>query len=277
MSVPSVPVAPDMSAVDQEQSLVHDVYNDIAPHFSQTRYKPWPIVEKFLKGQPKYAIGLDVGCGNGKYLGVNQDVYMIGTDRSSGLIECAAGISNEYNLGIADGLHLPHENGRFDFAISIAVIHHFATPERRVEAIRHILSKLRVGGQALIYCWALEQETSRRGYKEGDDQDILVPWVLKQKREKKEKKEKKGRRRRPEGTKDTDSKDPESVTKEKEADKEDDKAGVQEQKEPEDPVKFRYYHLYKKGELSSNAQEAGGKIIEEGYEKDNWWVIVERV
>ena len=96
------------------------------------------------------------------------------------MIKCAQQISeNKYNLGVADGLALPHPDGTFDFAISIAVIHHFATEERRIEAVQHILSKLREGGEALIYCWALEQETSRRGYKEGDDQDVLIPWVLK--------------------------------------------------------------------------------------------------
>ena len=33
------------------------------------------------------------------------------------------------------------------------------------------------GGKALLYVWALEQETSRRGWRDGDEQDVLVPWV----------------------------------------------------------------------------------------------------
>ncbi|KAF8000308.1 hypothetical protein HF325_005237 [Metschnikowia pulcherrima] len=161
MSVPSVPIETQAVPESQEQQYVHEVYNEIASHFSLTRYKPWPIVEKFLKRQKDYGLGIDVGCGNGKYLGVNPKLVIIGSDRSDGL---------------------------FDFAISIAVIHHFATEERRIDAIRHILKKVRKGGQFLVYCWALEQEKSRRGYKEGDDQDILVPWVL-QKKQKKTKKE----------------------------------------------------------------------------------------
>jgi tRNA (uracil-5-)-methyltransferase TRM9 len=32
---------------------------------------------------------MDVGCGNGKYLGVNQKLFMIGTDRSVGLLKTA--------------------------------------------------------------------------------------------------------------------------------------------------------------------------------------------
>lgn len=204
-------------------------------------------MEKFLLDQPDYSIGIDVGCGNGKYLGVNKKLYCLGTDRSDGLIECAQKVSdNKYDVGVADGLHLPHESDRFDFAILIAVIHHFANEERRIEAIKHILSKLRVGGRLLVYCWALEQEKSRRGYKEGDDQDILIPWVLQ---------------------KNVNSK------KKKGAQKDD----IEELKFSEPETKYRYYHLYRKGELVENAERAGGKVVDHGYEKDNWWAIVERV
>ena len=77
---------------------MHEVYEQIASHFSSTRYKvcftppslatkptnriePWPIVERFLKSQPDGAIGADIGCGNGKYLAVNKEVFIVGSDR----------------------------------------------------------------------------------------------------------------------------------------------------------------------------------------------------
>ena len=41
---------------------------------------------------------------------------------------------------IADSLNLPHPDCFFDFAISIAVIHHLSTPVRRVRAIEAILT-----------------------------------------------------------------------------------------------------------------------------------------
>ena len=256
MSLPSL--NKEVDPVNQENDFVHTVYNEIAPHFSQTRYKPWPIVEKFLLNQKDYSIGLDVGCGNGKYLSVNKKLFMIGTDRSDGLISCAKDLSNNtYNVGVADGLNLPHPNNTFDFAISIAVIHHFATVERRVLAIKHILQKMRSGGEVLIYCWALEQENSRRGYKEGDDQDILIPWVL-QNKQKKDKS--KGRSKKREQQSDQITLD---LTEE-------DKPNVPE-------TKYRYYHLYRKGELVDNALAAGGcSLIDQGYEKDNWWVIIRK-
>ena len=67
--------------VAYENANVHDVYAAIAPHFSRTRYKPWPIVERFLSEQAPGSVGLDVGCGNGKYLGVNPNVVVVGSDR----------------------------------------------------------------------------------------------------------------------------------------------------------------------------------------------------
>lgn len=238
-------------AILQEQNYVHNVYNEIASHFSLTRFKPWPIVENFLRSQQDCSIGIDVGCGNGKYLGVNKKLFIIGTDRSEQLINCAQSISkNSYNLGVADVLSLPHPNNRFDFAISIAVVHHLSTEERRVAAIAAILKKLRVGGRLLVYCWALEQENSRRGYKEGDDQDVLVPWVLQNK--------KKSRNELNNG-------DAKELVKDFNS-----KTSVSD-------TKFRYYHLYRKGELGRDALNTKMcSLIDHGYEKDNWWVIVER-
>lgn len=88
------------------------------------------------------------------------------------------------------------------------------------------------GGRVLIYVWALEQRTSRRGWDDGDEQDVMVPWVMKLSRN---------------------------------------DYGVQSSK-----TLNRYYHLYRQGELESDIAEAGGLVIESGYEKDNWWAIAGR-
>lgn len=136
---------------------------------------------------------------------------------------------------VADILSLPHQDGSFDFAISIAVIHHLSTPARRVEAVASILATLkRDTGKALLYSWALEQKTSRRGWDEGHEQDVMVPWVRKGKKV--------------EGGGDGEGSNGEQVFN-------------------------RYYHLYRKGELESDVVAAGGEVLESGYEKDNWWAI----
>ena len=36
---------------------------------------------------------------------------------------------------------------------------------------------------------------------------------------------------------------------------------------------LRYYHLYESGELERDIVAAGGRVLEHGYEKDNWWAI----
>lgn len=33
---------------EMEKKHVYEVYDKIAPHFSHTRYKPWPRIEAFL-------------------------------------------------------------------------------------------------------------------------------------------------------------------------------------------------------------------------------------
>ncbi|OJD25773.1 hypothetical protein ACJ73_02860 [Blastomyces percursus] len=219
-----------------EELHVHNIYQEIADHFSSTRYKPWPIVERFLKERPPGSIGLDIGCGNGKYLPVNSDIFIVASDRSEALARIAS-THYPHSSIVADNLNLPHPNGFFDFAISIAVVHHLSTHERRVKAIQCILQTLKPprsgceGGKALIYVWALEQKNSRRGWDAGDDQDVMVPWVRKEK--------KRG----------------------------DDKS------EASTKTFHRYYHLYESQELERDIAAAGGQILDHGYEKDNWWAV----
>ncbi|KAK5108096.1 hypothetical protein LTR62_008813 [Meristemomyces frigidus] len=225
-----------------EESHVHAVYEQIASHFSSTRYKPWPIIERFLKGLPDGSIGLDIGCGNGKYLAVNPAIFIVGSDRSTNLAQIASQ-HHPHSVVVADILDLPHQHHSFDFAISIAVIHHLSTPIRRREAIASILATLRPDeGKALIYVWALEQESSRRGWSEGGEQDVMVPWVMK-------------------GSKKSTSKSPKNSG-----------TGAV-SVAVEDKTFHRYYHLYRRGELDDDIAAVGGKVLEAGYEKDNWWAI----
>ncbi|KAI9836218.1 MAG: hypothetical protein M1819_001555 [Sarea resinae] len=266
-----------------EEEHVHRVYEQIASHFSSTRYKPWPIVERFLKELHPGSIGLDIGCGNGKYMAVNPNIFIIGSDRSTNLTKIASQHQPHAAI-VADNLFLPHPMFLFDFAISIAVIHHLSTSKRRIQAIQEILKALRspsvhkLGadenneakepeGRALIYVWALEQKSSRRGWDEGHEQDVMVPWVMKGKGDAGRPEDaKKGRRAR------IDKKQPglgdESI---KEDTKETENHPTEQSR-----TFLRYYHLYRSGELEQDIVAAGGAIVESGYEKDNWWAIAIR-
>lgn len=282
------PTAAPASAVSYEQQHVHGVYESIAPHFSATRHKPWPRVAAFLRAQQPGAVGVDVGCGNGKYLGVNPDVALLGSDYSAALVGLARGRSWEgvdgggggggaamasEAVGVADGLALPFRLGQegdegkgckgVDFAICIAVLHHLSTKDRRIGGVKAILECLKGdGGTAMVYVWALEQGSSRRGWDEGADQDRLVPWVMKAKPKPKPKPKltKKGA---------PDSAATTSGSKPGESAAGDDQGG--------DKTYQRYYHLYKKGELEEDVVAAGGVVLESGYDQDNWWAIISRI
>ncbi|PHH75423.1 hypothetical protein CDD83_4405 [Cordyceps sp. RAO-2017] len=165
-----------------EEAHVHSVYEAIAPHFSSTRHKPWPLVASFLLAQRPGSIGLDVGCGNGKYLPVNPAVHLLGSDRSAALVGLARA-ERGGEVVVADGLLLPYRPAAVDFVISVAVVHHLSTRPRRRSAIAALLGCLRPNpdARALVYVWALEQGASRRGWDEGCRQDTLVPWVTRAK------------------------------------------------------------------------------------------------
>ncbi|XP_046891334.1 probable tRNA methyltransferase 9B [Hypomesus transpacificus] len=157
------------AASQLERDHVHSVYEKIAPYFNDSRYKAWPKVRQFLLDQEPGSIIADVGCGNGKYFHINRDVFKLGCDVCRPLVDAAWDQGHEVQL--CDGLRLPYRDGCFDAVLSIAVIHHLSTKERRVRAIKEMARTLRVGGRIMIYVWAMEQK--RRKF---EKQDIFVPW-----------------------------------------------------------------------------------------------------
>ncbi len=64
-----------------EEEHVRQVYEEIAHHFSSTRYRPWPVVAAFVQGLGPFSLGLDVGCGNGKNMLIRRhDLHCTGLD-----------------------------------------------------------------------------------------------------------------------------------------------------------------------------------------------------
>nr|XP_057935300.1 alkylated DNA repair protein alkB homolog 8 [Doryrhamphus excisus] len=162
---PSPPPPPSLprchgDAACLEEEYVHRVYNAIASHFSSTRHSPWPRVCHFLSSLSPGSMVADVGCGNGKYLAVNPEVISVGCDRSSTLVQICA--DRGFQALVSDALCVPLRTATCDACISIAVIHHFSTPERRLAAVKELVRLLKPGGHALIYVWAFEQEYNRQ-------------------------------------------------------------------------------------------------------------------
>ena len=147
------------NVIKLEKLHVHSVYDAIGGHFSETRHSPWPQVAVYLNSLPDGSLVADIGCGNGKYDRVNQAITLIGCDTSSTLLEVCA--TKRMEVLLADQISLPYRNGVFDGAICIAVIHHLASDERRLAALKQIVRTLRVGGTALVYVWAFEQRDKK--------------------------------------------------------------------------------------------------------------------
>lgn len=159
-----------------EREHVHKVYSEIAAHFSDTRFKPWPRIAQFLQEQPLGNLIADVGakpvlvttlyhtahvvgCGNGKYLGVNSQVFMVGSDICPELV--SIGRERKHQVLICDCLHLPYRDNLFDGLICIAVIHHLSSENRRSKALLEMARVLRPGGKLLVYVWAMEQQRKK--------------------------------------------------------------------------------------------------------------------
>ncbi|CAB3228831.1 unnamed protein product [Arctia plantaginis] len=254
----------DEIASNLEELHVHQVYEQIAGHFSTTRHKPWPKVVQFMEGVPAGSVVLDLGCGNGKNILRRNDIVQIACERSTGLLaEC-----KEHILGVSgadclrlDLLRVPLRNQGADVVICIAVIHHFSSKARRLQAISNIHQLLRNGGRALITVWAKDQtksnylcknklnqytETSETQVSVGGvhlpvhenrtqfkHKDLLVPWKLRK------------------------------VNNNKLENK------------PEDTL-LRYYHVFEENELDQLCKEANFVIENSFYEEGNWCVVCKK-
>ncbi|KAG6845737.1 hypothetical protein H0H87_005003 [Tephrocybe sp. NHM501043] len=210
-------------------------------------------------------VGLDAGTGNGKYLPLPldrpTDILTIGLDRSINLLQIArtAGESQRtHEVVWGDVLGHGWRPGVFDYAISIATIHHLATHERRIQAVKRLIESVSSQhGRILIYVWAIEQDelSKRKVIPDGDAEtdgrgkDVVVPWVL----------------------------TPQKGAREK-------TTGQQ--------VFNRYYHMFAKGELSGlvcdaarelgldvgssqatdSHRQRGIEIVQDGWERSNYYV-----
>ena len=215
---------------------------------------------------PKYELLLDLGCGNGKYLGLvdgGGGCWEIGTDYSFNLLQIAASRGHQ---GVrCDLLSVPLRDGVCGGLVCIAVLHHLATRARRLAALLEVARLLRPGARGLVYVWARDQSQGRdmssylkqnkKNFKKKENledvpsaigefglpvhvnrtqfkhQDVLVPWKTKT---------------------------------------EEDGGASKEWK--------RYYHVFEEGELETLIGETEKlKVVESYYDQGNWCCIFEKL
>ena len=150
-----------------EREFVHDTYQKIAKRFDITRGYLWKSLKLFLDNIEPNTMLLEVGSGNGRNLLRRKDCFNIGID----LCLNFAKISNKKGIEsiVGNNISLPFRDNFIDNILSIAVIHHFTTENRRLRAVNELVRVLKPGGKMLIQVWALEQPVkSRRKFKKQD-------------------------------------------------------------------------------------------------------------
>jgi tRNA (uracil-5-)-methyltransferase TRM9 len=82
------------------------------------------------------------------------------------------------NLFRCTALNHPFKNETFDHILSIAVIHHFSTKERRIDALKDLYRLLKPQGTILLYVWSKHVSKQKKFEKIGDDEnnDYRVIW-----------------------------------------------------------------------------------------------------
>ena len=159
-----------------EENYVKKFYDSSAKEFSDTRYRPWTCVEQFMGCVEEGSSVADIGCGNGKNMNIKQGVHYFGCDFSESLVKIC--VTKGLNVIVGDILNIPYDDNSFDYTMSVAVIHHLSTNEKRIKAIKELLRITKPGGKVFILVWALEQEEgSRRKFVE---QENYVDWKDKQ-------------------------------------------------------------------------------------------------
>lgn len=150
-----------------ERNLVLNTYNKISNDFSKTRYSVWNFVKEFLKNRSKGEVGLDLGCGNGKNMILNN---MIGVDVNQSFIDICK-LRNKQVI-LSDCCTLPFSDNSFDFCICISMIHHLSTKERRHQCMSEIIRIMKQNSECIINAWSLEHQ-SKRIFQVGDN---IVEW-----------------------------------------------------------------------------------------------------
>ncbi|GAA0658468.1 class I SAM-dependent methyltransferase [Salarchaeum japonicum] len=158
---------------------VHETYDRIARHFSQTREYAWPEVEDFV-GDANATRALDIGCGNGRHtelLAAHADAA-VGVDASRGLLDEAVARADDRDFDAAfvqgDAARLPVREDRFDLAVYVATIHHLPTRDARRASLDELARTLTADGRALVSAWS----TAHSKFDRTDGFDTTVDWTL---------------------------------------------------------------------------------------------------
>jgi len=152
------------------------LYSNIINEFDNTRGYVWPCLKKFISLIPnKNELSIyEAGCGNGRNLVYAKNAgfkYVSGIDICPEFVK----ICNDKKLDVAIGNILDSLDKKYDIILSVAVIHHLDTEEKRIKAIMNLINGLKEYGILFLTFWSYEVGDSivKKTLELGDN---LVPW-----------------------------------------------------------------------------------------------------
>jgi SAM-dependent methyltransferase len=121
---------------------------------------PAHVVEHYLRKRTEFVIAtcppgpaLDVGCGTGALAErlAAAGYEMTGVDPSDGMLEILRRRCPAVNAVVASGAELPFAPDSFDLVLTVATMHHIATPGAVRRTLAEMVRVSRPGGRILIW------------------------------------------------------------------------------------------------------------------------------
>lgn len=138
-----------------------ETWNKLAECWDKFRQKPFRDIKGILEkiSNFKQSKILDIGCGNCRNLLIfakkGFDCY--GIDFSRNMLKYAERFCKKHKIkinlkyGLAEKIPFPNNN--FDYVLSIAVLHHLDTKEKREKSLKEIYRVLKKNGIGFISVW----------------------------------------------------------------------------------------------------------------------------
>lgn len=163
-------------------SELRKIYNEIAEHFDETRYKTWDEVENFIKSLKTKEVSADLGCGNGRHTIplANKTKKVYALDISEELLKITKEKIQDNKINNVEFIRsniteTPIEDNKIDSFIYIATLHHLKEGERE-ESLKEIKRITKNEYKGLISVWARDQPRFKDKTENGD---AYVEWERK--------------------------------------------------------------------------------------------------
>jgi SAM-dependent methyltransferase len=164
-----------------ESEYVQATYNSISRQFDGSRFCMWPEIVRFLDSLAVGSLIADIGCGNGKYLDYRaRDCAVVACDTSAELLKIAREKPTGcLSFSLGNMMALPYRTGLFDAVISVAVVHHISTRERRIAGVKELIRIVSPGGKICISVWGDEQVKKTKWQlcnTDNSNTDYMIPF-----------------------------------------------------------------------------------------------------